>query len=213
MQYVVNFVGFDRGGRTLAGNLDGTRGFVWPRPLSPEQFEDIVRLTKEPQEEARTPAQKVGLRQGDRVQVISGPFKGMQGKVVEVGAEELCTILLKVMGRETNVQVPVRHCSPVDSDMATGRRVDMDADDFERDRAFSVAEEDDEVDEEDDFGFGDLENDMEANMSDRMEEPIDNWDDGWNDEWKDDEENDAEEDPDEAWVEGDVEVSRTDVDA
>jgi transcriptional antiterminator NusG len=113
MQYVVNFVGFDRGGRGYSGHMDGTRGFVWPRPLADAQFEDIVRLTKEAAAQDGSAAQQVGLAQGDRVQVISGPFKGLTGSVFEVGEEDLCTVSLNVMGRETNVQVPVRHCTPV----------------------------------------------------------------------------------------------------
>lgn len=141
MQYVVNFVGFDRGGRGYSGHMDGTRGFVWPRPVTDAQFEDIVRLTKEVAAEQGSAAQQVRLAQGSRVQVISGPFKGLKGSVVEVGEEDLCTVLLTVMGRETSVQVPVRHCTPVAAEPdVVARRVDLDADDNDRVRAATLVD-------------------------------------------------------------------------
>jgi len=195
--YVVNFVGADHGGRSRAGGLDGTRGFVWPRPLSQGQYESIIQLTmaKQPGEEGE--ASQAGLAVGELVEVVSGPFKGMRGAVLEVGAEELCSVSLTVMGRQTSVQVPVRHCVPLDPELAVGadpsfprgKRVDVDADSFERDRRDlgpgDEAETEDSEDSEDaddpSLGAGDdmdtdMEADMEAELSERMGlAPEDEW--------------------------------------
>ena len=39
-------IGFDRGGRTVSGQMEGNRGFVRPMPMSDAAFEKIVKLTQ-----------------------------------------------------------------------------------------------------------------------------------------------------------------------
>ena len=46
LQYVINFVGADRGGRSMSGQMVGNRGFVRPLPVSDAEFDKIVRLTR-----------------------------------------------------------------------------------------------------------------------------------------------------------------------
>jgi len=46
LQYVVNFVGADHGGRGPSGGMVGTRGFVWPRPISDAELERIRGRTR-----------------------------------------------------------------------------------------------------------------------------------------------------------------------
>jgi len=116
MQYVVNFVGADHGGRSRSGQLDGSRGFVWPRPLTDDQFQSIVTLTKEAARASGAGGEgeeaPPSLANGARVLVSSGPFKGLEGTVTEVGTEGLATVLLTVMGRQTAVSLPERSCQP-----------------------------------------------------------------------------------------------------
>jgi transcriptional antiterminator NusG len=224
MQYVVNFVGFDRGGRGYSGHMDGTRGFVWPRPVTDAEFENIVRLTKEVVEEEGKAAKQASLAPGDRVQIVSGPFKGLQGSVVEVGEEELCSVLLKVMGRETSVQVPVRHCAPVTAELgAVASRVDAADDEFGR--------------EGDDTLTDDLSTDDGDALEDDLPPEVDEWDveNGFGPGWAGSAESDAligeltdatlaqagvvdpsegwpRAEEDKEWEEGDVEMTQLDLD-
>lgn len=121
MQYVISFVGADRGGRSMSGQMAGNRGFVQPMPLTEAAFEKIVKLTQ-----AKRLAEESGGTEGspsesdasaiqvdDLVDVCEGPFKGMQGPVLErtdEGGKAGLTLVLTVMGRDTPVTVPEEHC-------------------------------------------------------------------------------------------------------
>ena len=133
MQYVINFVGADRGGRSMSGNMVGNRGFVRPMPITDEALENIVKLTQ-----AKRRAREEGGDEGDGaadgagaaaataafavddvVEVEEGAFKGMRGPVIERahgrGDEgPTLTLVLTVMGRDTPVTVPEGHCSLVE---------------------------------------------------------------------------------------------------
>ena len=85
MQYVINFVGADRGGRSASGQMVGNRGFVRPMPMTDEAFEKIVALTRA----KTTPTADEGavgkvdvssIAIADVVEVCEGPFKGMSGR-------------------------------------------------------------------------------------------------------------------------------------
>jgi len=113
MQYVINFVGADRGGRSMSGQMVGNRGFVRPVPITDEAYWKVVALTKA---KLTTPVEEEAQAQpafviDDLVEVSEGPFKGMNGPVLEVseGAGEL-TLALTVMGRNTPVTLPLEHC-------------------------------------------------------------------------------------------------------
>ena len=43
MQYVINFVGADRGGRSMGGQMAGNRGFVRPMPVTEEAYQKVRR--------------------------------------------------------------------------------------------------------------------------------------------------------------------------
>jgi len=123
MQYVISFVGFDRGGRSATGQMVGNRGFVRPKPITDEEFEKIVALTRaktkaeDDEEDDEADASRIAI--DDVVEVFEGPFKGMQGPVLERGPlegepeEQALTLVLTVMGRDTPVTVPERHCAKV----------------------------------------------------------------------------------------------------
>jgi len=105
----------------------GNRGFVRPLPMTDEAFEKIVALTRTKmggtaEDDADTvDASRIAI--DDLVEVCEGPFKGMQGPVLERGPidgaegadaeEEALTLVLTVMGRDTPVTVPERHCAKV----------------------------------------------------------------------------------------------------
>lgn len=78
-------------------------------PVTDEAFEDVVKLTKQ----SLSAAEESG---GDAVavdevmSVLEGPFKGLQGPVLEVdSSSETLTLALTVMGRDTPVELPMRH--------------------------------------------------------------------------------------------------------
>jgi len=120
LQYVVNFVGADNGGRSRNNQMVGNRGFVNPLPVSEEQFQRIVALTKQRRVgdwsagDGQTVAEvSPQFEVNQMVEVTEGPFKGMQGPVVPpseaAAGSEMLTVALKVMGRETPVDLPPRH--------------------------------------------------------------------------------------------------------
>ena len=124
MQYVINFVGADRGGRSAAGQMAGNRGFVRPMPMTDEAFEKIVALTRAKtmptaDEGAVGKVDVSSIAIADVVEVCEGPFKGMQGPVLERSPlegeanEQALTLVLSVMGRDTPVTVPERHCAKI----------------------------------------------------------------------------------------------------
>ena len=170
MNYVINFVGADYGGRTMNGQMIGSRGFVKPMPLTEEDFANIVRLTKQKRgddgqllgagaagaeagAEADAAAAAPSFEEDDMVQVTEGPFKGLQVPVLAADADadaaadggaeadaEMVRVALSIMGRETAVKLPARHLVRLTAEDVGGRSV---ADD--------EAEEGEEL--EDDYGF------------------------------------------------------------
>ena len=117
LNYVVSFVGADRGARTVSGQMQGSRGFVRPMPMSQEKMDDIVKLTKQAVSTDEVAADHL-FAVDDMLQVLEGPFKGLQGPVLEVAEDgDTVTLALTVMGRDTPVDLPVRHVvklEPVD---------------------------------------------------------------------------------------------------
>ena len=118
-QYVVNFVGNDRGGTSFSGQPDGTRGFVRPKPLTQAAFDEIVACTKrvpgtvEGEDGEVVPAGPA-FEVDQMVQVNGGSFKGLQGPVLTLD-EETVTLLLRVMGRDTPVELPTKLLAKLDN--------------------------------------------------------------------------------------------------
>ncbi len=89
----------------LVRNTSGVTGFVssgtTPIPL---QKEEVGRILK--QMEAKTPVVKVGLRKGQGVRVIDGPFTDFVGAIEEVNTDKgKVKVLLSLFGRETPVEL------------------------------------------------------------------------------------------------------------
>jgi len=86
-------------------NTPGVTGFVSseskPVPLGEEEVGRIMK-----QMEAEAPKVKPGLRKGQSVRVIDGPFIDFMGKVDEVAPEKgKVKVLLFLFGRETPVEL------------------------------------------------------------------------------------------------------------
>jgi transcriptional antiterminator NusG len=84
----------------------GILGFVGnygkPIPLSDEEVERIIK-NRVSEEEA---VAKLHFEVGDTVQIIGGPFDGMQGKVESISPEkEKARIKLMMFGREMPVEI------------------------------------------------------------------------------------------------------------
>jgi transcriptional antiterminator NusG len=95
---VINFVGAEQKRRYGRG-----RGHVKPMPLGPSEVERIFRQAKE-----QEPVHKIDLAAGDKIRVLSGPFKDFEGEVIEVSAERSkLKALLSIFGRETPVELEV----------------------------------------------------------------------------------------------------------
>ena len=127
MTYVIQFVGADHGLRNRSGQMAGGRGFVWPRPISDEQFNAVKQLSLDPLPRDEPSFGDVFLVD-DFVEVTKGPFRGLSGPVVAIGSTnrkeddanvkvdldvqdgDLITVELKVMGRVTPVTGSSRHC-------------------------------------------------------------------------------------------------------
>lgn len=93
---VINFVGAEQKRRYGRG-----RGHVKPLPLSPAEVERIFKQTSE-----QEPVVKVDLAPGDKIMVLSGPFKDFEGEVVEVSPERSkLKALLSIFGRDTPVEL------------------------------------------------------------------------------------------------------------
>ena len=93
---VINFVGAEQKRSYGRG-----RGHVKPVPLSPGEVERIFRKVEE-----QEPTLKVDLEVGDKILVLSGPFKDFEGEVVEVSPERSkLKALLSIFGRETPVEL------------------------------------------------------------------------------------------------------------
>ncbi|MEQ8535940.1 MAG: transcription termination/antitermination protein NusG [Coleofasciculus sp. D1-CHI-01] len=93
---VINFVGAEQKRRYGRG-----RGHVKPVPLSPGEVERIFKQTEE-----QEPVIKVDMAVGDKIIVLSGPFKDFEGEVIEVSPERSkLKALLSIFGRDTPVEL------------------------------------------------------------------------------------------------------------
>jgi transcriptional antiterminator NusG len=93
---VINFVGAEQKRHYGRG-----RGHVKPVPLSPAEVERIFKQAQE-----QEPVVKVHLKVGDKILVLSGPFKDFEGEVIEVSPERSkLKALLSIFGRETPVEL------------------------------------------------------------------------------------------------------------
>ncbi|HEY9807706.1 MAG TPA: transcription termination/antitermination protein NusG [Halomicronema sp.] len=93
---VINFVGAEQKRRYGRG-----RGHVTPVPLSNSEVERIFRQARE-----QEPVVKINMAVGDKVIVLSGPFKDFEGEVIEVSPERSkLKVLLSIFGRETPVEL------------------------------------------------------------------------------------------------------------
>jgi transcriptional antiterminator NusG len=94
--HVINFVGTEQKRPYGRG-----RGHVTPRPLSRSEAERIFRIAEE-----QEPVVKIDMAQGDKIKVLSGPFKDFEGEVVEVTPERSkLKALLSIFGRDTPVEL------------------------------------------------------------------------------------------------------------
>lgn len=93
---VINFVGAEQ----RRGQGRG-RGHVKPVPLSPAEVERIFRQAQE-----QEPVVKIDMAAGDKIVVLSGPFKDFEGEVIEVSPERSkLKALLSIFGRDTPVEL------------------------------------------------------------------------------------------------------------
>ena len=94
--HVINFVGAEQRRATGRG-----RGHVKPMPLSRTEVERIFKQTQE-----QAPVVKVDMAEGDKILVLSGPFKDFSGEVIEVSPERSkLKALLSIFGRDTPVEL------------------------------------------------------------------------------------------------------------
>jgi transcriptional antiterminator NusG len=93
---VINFVGSEQ----KRGYGRG-RGHVKPMPLSWNEVQRIFKQTTE-----QEPVVKTYLAAGDKIMVLSGPFKDFEGEVIEVSPERSkLKALLSIFGRDTPVEL------------------------------------------------------------------------------------------------------------
>lgn len=93
---VINFVGAEQRRRYGRG-----RGHVKPMPLSRGEIERIFK-----QSEEQKAVVKVDMVEGDKIVVLSGPFKDFEGEVIEVSPERSkLKALLSIFGRDTPVEL------------------------------------------------------------------------------------------------------------
>jgi len=93
---VINFVGAEQKRRYGRG-----RGHVKPMPLSPGEVERIFKQAQE-----QEPVVKIDMAVGDKILVLSGPFKDFEGEVIEVSPERSkLKALLSIFGRDTPVEL------------------------------------------------------------------------------------------------------------
>jgi transcription termination/antitermination protein NusG len=94
--HVINFVGAEQKRGTGKG-----RGHVKPVPLSGSEVERIFKQTSE-----QEPIVKIDMATGDKIIVLSGPFKDFEGEVIEVSPERSkLKALLSIFGRDTPVEL------------------------------------------------------------------------------------------------------------
>ncbi|MBF2049182.1 MAG: transcription termination/antitermination protein NusG [Leptolyngbya sp. IPPAS B-1204] len=93
---VINFVGAEQKRRYGRG-----RGHVKPVPLGAAEVERIFKQAQE-----QKPVVKVDMAAGDKILVLSGPFKDFEGEVIEVSPERSkLKALLSIFGRDTPVEL------------------------------------------------------------------------------------------------------------
>jgi transcriptional antiterminator NusG len=94
--HVINFVGAEQ----KRGSGRG-RGHVKPVPLNPSEVERIFKQATE-----QEPVVKIDMATGDKIVVLSGPFKDFEGEVIEVSPERSkLKALLSIFGRDTPVEL------------------------------------------------------------------------------------------------------------
>lgn len=94
--HVINFVGAEQ-----KRNYGRGRGHVKPLPLSPGEVERIFK-----QVEGQEPVVEVDMAIGDKIMVLTGPFKDFSGEVIEVSPERSkLKALLSIFGRDTPVEL------------------------------------------------------------------------------------------------------------
>jgi transcriptional antiterminator NusG len=93
---VINFVGAEQKRRYGRG-----RGHVKPVPLGASEVERIFKQAQE-----QKPVVKIDMATGDKILVLSGPFKDFEGEVIEVSPERSkLKALLSIFGRDTPVEL------------------------------------------------------------------------------------------------------------
>ncbi|MGL5808227.1 MAG: transcription termination/antitermination protein NusG [Xenococcaceae cyanobacterium] len=93
---VINFVGAEQKRRYGRG-----RGHVKPLPLSHTEVDRIFK-----QAQTQEPVVKIETAVGDKIIVLSGPFKDFEGEVIEVSPERSkLKALLSIFGRDTPVEL------------------------------------------------------------------------------------------------------------
>ncbi len=93
---VINFVGTQEMRRYGRG-----RGHVKPRPLTHSEVQRIFSST-----EMEEVPLKIDMAPGDRIEVLTGPFQGFHGEVVEVSPERSkLKALISIFGRDTPVEL------------------------------------------------------------------------------------------------------------
>ncbi|MCU0568483.1 MAG: transcription termination/antitermination protein NusG [Oculatellaceae cyanobacterium Prado106] len=93
---VINFVGAEQKRRYGRG-----RGHVTPVPLGASEVERIFKQAQE-----QKPVVKIDMAAGDKIVVLSGPFKDFEGEVIEVSPERSkLKALLSIFGRDTPVEL------------------------------------------------------------------------------------------------------------
>jgi transcriptional antiterminator NusG len=93
---VINFVGAEQKRRYGRG-----RGHVKPMPLGAAEVERIFKQAQE-----QKAVVKVDMATGDKILVLTGPFKDFEGEVIEVSPERSkLKALLSIFGRDTPVEL------------------------------------------------------------------------------------------------------------
>lgn len=93
---VINFVGAEQKRPYGRG-----RGHVTPVPLSASEVERIFKQAQD-----QKPVVKIDMMPGDKILVLSGPFKDFEGEVIEVSPERSkLKALLSIFGRDTPVEL------------------------------------------------------------------------------------------------------------
>lgn len=94
--HVINFVGAEQKRRYGRG-----RGHVTPVPLTKKEVDRIFK-----QAEGQDVVVKIDIMAGDKIKVLSGPFKDFDGEVIEVFPERTkLKALLSIFGRDTPVEL------------------------------------------------------------------------------------------------------------